>query len=232
MAPGPLTLILKKNNSVSNLISANQETVAVRMPNHPLALKLIQKIGIPLVAPSANPYMAVSSTSATHVLDYFKDDLPLILDGGKCIKGIESTIIGFENNTIIIYRKGSITKEKLEIITNHKVVYFNENTNNVQTPGMHKKHYAPKTKLIITQDVDKSIVIYKNLKYAVITLKKTENKDFFYLSENGNLEEAASNLYHILITIDKMIYDIIIVEKLPEIEIGITINDRLNRASF
>lgn len=232
--PGPLTMILKKNNSISNLITANQDTVAVRMPNHSLALELIQKLGTPLVAPSANPYMAVSPTSALHVWDYFKENLPLILDGGNCENGIESTIIGFENQEIIIYRNGSISKEKIELFSNCKVHSYSITKNDIVTPGMHKKHYAPNTKLIVTENLSQSIENYKNLKFAVITLSnlKLNKSNYFFLSENGNLEEAASNLYNQLIKLDKMGFELIIVEKLPEIEIGVSINDRLKRASF
>lgn len=232
--PGPLTMIFKKNNSVSKLITANQDTVAVRMPKHPLTLELIQKLETPVVAPSANPYMAVSPTCALHVWDYFKDDLPLILDGGNCEKGIESTIIGFENQEIIIYRNGSISKEKLELYSNCKVQYYSKTKNDVITSGMHKKHYAPNTKLIVTENLNQTIENFKNFNFAVITLSnlKLNKSNYFYLSENGSLEEAASNLYNQLITIDKMKFDVIIVEKLPEKEIGISINERLLKASY
>lgn len=231
--PGPLTLIFKKAKTISPLITANQETVAVRMPNHPMALKLINQLGEPIVAPSANPYMAISSTTADHVENYFGNKLPLVLDGGPCKKGIESTIIGFEENYIVLYRHGSITKEMIEAKTNCKVFFHEKFQNKVQTPGMHFKHYAPKTPLILTDNIIESFEIYKEKKVGLLTFKSPilDHRNQYMLSTEGSLEVAASNLYSQLIAIDKKGYDFILVEKLPEEGIGISINDRLKRAS-
>ena len=232
--PGPLTLILKKAKTISPLITATQTTVAVRMPNHGMALKLINQLGEPLVAPSANPYMAVSSTTADHVENYFGNKLPLVLDGGPCKKGIESTIIGFEENYLILYRHGSVTKEMIEAKTKCKVFYHERQHNKIQTPGMHFKHYAPKTPLIITDNIVDSYQTHKDKKVGLLTfLAPIIDKNHQYvLSADGNIEIAASNLYKLLIAIDKKGYDLIIAEKLPEKGLGISINDRLKRASY
>lgn len=231
--PGPLTLILEKSKNVSNLITANQNTVAVRMPNHPMALKLIKKLGVPIVAPSANPYMAVSSTTANHVHNYFGQQIPLILDGGACKKGIESTIIGFEDNYLVMYRHGSITKEIIESKTNCKVFYHEKCQSKVQTPGMHFKHYSPRTPLILTDNILENYAFHKNKKVGLLTFNTPiiDNNYQYQLSNNGNMEEAASNLYSKLIEMDQNDYDVILVEKLPEEGIGKSINDRLKRAS-
>lgn len=231
--PGPLTIILKKKKDISNLVTANQDTVAVRMPNHAMALEIINKLGCPIVAPSANPYMAVSSTSARHVQKYFESQLPIIIDGGNCLKGIESTIIGFEENKIIIYRKGSITREMIEKITNCEVEYYESKHNNITTPGMHKKHYSPKTPLILTDDLESELKKYEKKNIGVISFgEKKDIQNNFVLSQNKNLEEAAFNLYQTFIELDCLGFDLLIIEKMPEEGIGISINDRIKRASI
>ena len=155
--PGPLTLILEKNKNISNLITSNQQTVAVRMPNHAMALEIINKLGCPIVAPSANPYMAVSPTSAKHVRNYFNHQLPIVIDGGYCKNGIESTIIGFENEELVLYRQGAISKDVMERKTNIKIKDYENSNSIIQTSGMHKKHYAPKTNLILTNNTVKCL---------------------------------------------------------------------------
>ena len=155
--PGPLTLILEKNKNISNLITSNQQTVAVRMPNHAMALEIINKLGCPIVAPSANPYMAVSPTSAKHVRNYFNHQLPIVIDGGYCKNGIESTIIGFENEELVLYRQGAISKDVMEGKTNIKIKDYENSNSIIQTSGMHKKHYAPKTNLILTNNTVKCL---------------------------------------------------------------------------
>jgi L-threonylcarbamoyladenylate synthase len=104
--PGSLTLVLKKQSHIPDIVTAGKETVAVRVPNHPVALALLEKLEFPLAAPSANPFGSISPTTAMHVSNYFKENLEIILDGGACQNGIESTIIGFENNQPILYRHG------------------------------------------------------------------------------------------------------------------------------
>jgi L-threonylcarbamoyladenylate synthase len=111
--PGPLTLILVKKAHISELITSGKDTVAVRVPNHPLTLKLLENLNFPIVAPSANPYGSISPTSASHVEKYFKNHIDCILDGDKCEKGIESTIIGFRDNQPILYRYGAIPIEHI-----------------------------------------------------------------------------------------------------------------------
>ena len=112
--PGPLTLVLKKKASVPDLITAGKDTVAVRIPNHPVTLDLLKQLPFPIAAPSANPFNRISPTQSAHVESYFKNEIPMILEGGECDRGIESTIIGFENNEAIIYRMGSLALEAIE----------------------------------------------------------------------------------------------------------------------
>ena len=115
--PGSLTLLLKKKDHIPEIITAGKATVAVRVPNHPLTLALLEQLDFPLAAPSANPFGSISPTTAQHVADYFKGNLEIILDGGECQNGLESTIIGFENDQAVLYRHGSIATEAIEKIT-------------------------------------------------------------------------------------------------------------------
>ena len=112
--PGPLTLVLPKNPHVPDLVTAGKNTVAVRVPNHPTTLDLLRRLDFPIAAPSANPFGRISTTKAEHVARYFDDRLKMVLDGGECQKGIESTIIGFENDRPVVYRLGSISVEEIE----------------------------------------------------------------------------------------------------------------------
>jgi L-threonylcarbamoyladenylate synthase len=233
--PGPLTLILEKNKNISNLITSNQPTVAVRMPNHAMALEIINKLGCPIVAPSANPYMAVSPTSAKHVRNYFNHQLPLVIDGGYCKNGIESTIIGFENEDLVLYRQGTISKEVIERKSNRKIIDYNHDDSKIITSGMQKKHYAPKTNLILTNSIVKCLEKVNSENVGVISYISNSHKLFkshFVLSHTSTLEDAAANLYRLLIEVDKMGFDYIIIEEMPKKGIGISINDRLKRASF
>lgn len=232
--PGPITLLLKKSNLVPDLLTAGSNKVAVRIPNHPLTLKLLQKLPFPLAAPSANPFGYISPTSAQHVAEHLGNKVSYILDGGECTIGIESTIIEFENNEIFLHRNGGISKEDIENFTGLKCIHF-ENKNTIQTPGQLKSHYAPHTPLYRGCSEDFRFD-FKNKKVAVISFKKKEivqeNIDYYFLSEKGLLEEAAINLFKILRLIDKKNYHLIIAEILPNTGLGIAINDRLDRAQF
>ncbi len=232
--PGSLTLVLKKNNSIPDILTANKNTVAIRMPNHPLTLKLLSKLDFPLAAPSANPFGSISPTSASHVETYFGDKISYILDGGNCKSGVESTIIGFENNEPILYRLCAIYIEEIEQ-KNSTIKIKNVNDAAPEAPGMLLKHYAPKTKLILVENVDEHILLHKEKKIALLLFKdKINSSSVFHqeiLSSNGDLNEAASNLYAALHRLDKLNIEIIIAEKLPEIALGKTINDRLSRAT-
>lgn len=231
--PGSLTLVLTKKVGISDLITAGKNTVAVRIPNHPLTLDLLKSLPFPLAAPSANPFGRISPTSAKHVADYFPDELQMVLDGGNCENGIESTIIGFENEEAILYRYGSIPVEEIEkIIGPIKIKVSVENTPNA--PGMLEKHYAPQTKTILTSNSDEAIELHKKLKIGLILFQKKmqypENCSIEVLSDNGNFKEAAANLYAAMHRLDSMNLDLIIIEKFPDIDLGKSINDRLRRA--
>ena len=232
--PGSLTLVLKKQPNIPNSITAGKDTVAVRIPNHTLTLALLQTLDFPLAAPSANPFGSISPTTASHVASYFHNDLKMVLDGGNCTNGIESTIIGFENDEPILYRLGALSIEEIEHVIG-KVKIKNQKNSEPNAPGMLDKHYAPKTKIIVVDDINAELEKYNDLKIGLLLFQKLPLKstDFVIeiLSGNGNLKEATSNLYAAMHKLDKYNLDIIIAEKFPDNGLGKSINDRLIRAS-
>ncbi len=232
--PGSLTLVLKKKKSVPYTITAGKETVAVRVPNHQLTLELLKKLDFPLAAPSANPFGSISPTSAQHVVDYFKDTLEMVLDGGDCVNGIESTIIGFENENPILYRLGSLSVEEIESIIG-PIKIMNENNSSPMAPGMLSRHYAPKTKTIVSENIKEELKKHKNLKIGLLLFKddidSCENIVKEILTNKKDLKEAATNLYAAMHRLDRKNLDLIIAEKFPNNSLGKSINDRLNRAT-
>ena len=225
--PGPLTVVLKRkdNSEICKELCAGKENIAIRISNNKTILSLIKKLGKPVAAPSANKSGMLSPTSAAHVEKQFlnNDDIPLILDGGKTSIGVESTVIGLENNNIIIYRHGGITKEILEKKINEKIfekldAKVSEKSN--LSPGMLKKHYSPIVPLRIN---------ITNPKKDEVLIGFGENFKEPNLSKSGNLEEAASNLFFLLEKYEAKGSKIAIAP-IPNIGIGVAINDRLNRA--
>ena len=225
--PGPLTVVLKRkdNSEICKELCAGKENIAIRISNNKTILSLIKKLGKPVAAPSANKSGMLSPTSAAHVEKQFlnNDDIPLILDGGKTIIGVESTVIGLENNNIIIYRHGGITKEILEKKINEKIfekldAKVSEKSN--LSPGMLKKHYSPTVPLRIN---------ITNPKKDEVLIGFGENFKEPNLSKSGNLEEAASNLFFLLEKYEAK-GNKIAIAPIPNIGIGVAINDRLNRA--
>ncbi len=233
--PGAMTLVLKKHKNIPDLITADKDTVAVRIPNHSTTLSLLRELNFPLAAPSANPFNNISPTKPEHVAHYFKDDIKMVLDGGACKNGIESTIIGFEKGEPIIYRLGALALEDIEAVVG-KVTLKNKKEQNPDAPGMLQKHYSPLTKTILSTSVISAIQQYSDKKIGLLTLSSSyKNKSItseIVLSKNNDLQEAASKLYDALHQLDHQNLDIIIVEKMPDIGLGKSMNDRLQRAAF
>ncbi len=232
--PGPLTLLLKKNNKVPDLITAGKDTVAVRVPKHPVALSLLQQLSFPLAAPSANPFGSISPTKAKHVEDYFKESISMVLEGGSCENGIESTIIGFEDNEAILYRLGSLSIEDIESFIG-PVKVKNKQEIAPDAPGMLSRHYAPKTKLFLVKNVEAFLAEHPSKKIGVIkfsqTLTSNSCQHLEILSGKKDLKEAASKLYDTLHKLDNSNLELIIAELFPDYGLGKSINDRLERAT-
>jgi L-threonylcarbamoyladenylate synthase len=233
--PGAMTLVLKKSKNIPDIITAGKDTVAVRVPNHPVTLDLLQKLPFPLAAPSANPFNHISPTKPEHVERYFKNDIKMILDGGACKNGIESTIIGFENGEPIVYRLGALSIEDIEAVVGTMAIK-NKMEENPDAPGMLDKHYSPKTLTLLTSSILNEIKNHPNKKIGILAFntsyKSAQITEEIILSTAANLQEAASKLYDSLHQLDHLNLDIIIAEKLPETGLGKSMNDRLQRASF
>jgi len=234
--PGPLTLVLPRTDLIPDYITANSKTVAIRVPDHPLTLELLSNLDYPLAAPSANPSNHVSSTTAQHVEKYFNTILPFVLDGGDCRKGLESTIIGFENGEPIVYRLGALTIEQIELVVGE--VQIRKNLKEAETPiapGMFSKHYAPKTPFFVVDNIDSFLESVTTDSIVYIghqsRISNSKIKHQLLLSETGNIEEMASNLYKKLLEADSVGCDIIVTTWFENKNLGMSINDRLKRAS-
>lgn len=228
--PGPLTLLLNKNESVPDLLTSGLDKVAIRIPDHVLTLELLKKLDFPLAAPSANPFGYVSPTSAEHVERQLGKKVPYILDGGECKIGLESTIVGFENELPIVYRLGGISIEEIEEVIG-KVDIKTNNSSDPLAPGMLKSHYSPGRKIVMG-DIESNLSNVERSTVGVISF--SENFDVenqFILSPKRDLKEAAKNIFKALRQMDDPNIDQIFAEYLPETGLGRAINDRLRRAS-
>ena len=224
--PGPITFILKlKNNSkISNFVTNKQKSLAIRFPKHRLFRKLLKSLNYPLAAPSANISTKLSSVIATDVIEEFGSKIKYVLDGGKCQIGVESTIVNLINRPTIL-RFGGLDISKIEKILKRKVL-VNTNLKKKIAPGQFLLHYSPGMPLRTNVKKPK-----KNEAFLLIKKRKITFNNYYYLSKKNDLKQAAKNLYSLLRIIKKDGYKMIAVEKIPNIGIGKTINDRLNRAS-
>ena len=224
--PGPITFILnlKKNSKISKTVTNNKNTLAVRFPKHPITRNLLKKLNFPLAAPSANLSSKVSAVSSADVREDFGNKIKYILDGGKSSIGLESTIVDIRNKPKIL-RLGGLEISVIEKTLNKKII-LNNVPLKISSPGQSKIHYSPGIPIRLNAKKAKK-------KEAFLSIKKlTQNKpNFYFLSRNGNLKEAAKNLYSTLRRIKKNKHKSIAVGKVPDIGLGKTINDRLKRAS-
>ncbi len=226
--PGPLTLVLnrKKNCPISLLASGGLDTLAIRCPSHPVAGRLIQEYGKPLAAPSANRSTTISPTSADDVAMSLGDFVPLILDGGPCEIGLESTILDLSEDRPILLRPGSVLLESLESIVG-SIYYAKKNTPGsiIKAPGMMRRHYAPHRPLRLNAldcRPGEALLGFGPTTTLPVTLN---------LSETGDFREAAANLFKMLRQLDKDLYTAIAVMPIPSTGLGVAINDRLQRAA-
>jgi L-threonylcarbamoyladenylate synthase len=231
--PGPLTILCKKRAKISVAVTAGSDLVAVRMPNHPLTLELLRSLTFPLVAPSANPSNRISPTTAKHVLDYFGDKIPFVLDGGSCQQGIESTIISLEHQKIVIHRPGAVSKEALEQF-GVEVQYKKDQT--ITAPGNFSKHYAPNKPLFFTDAPHTLQEVFQHKKIGFITFypqtsRKLSGQEFSLATTPDDFETAMRTLYSTMHQLDQSDVDLIIAERFPDTGAGSAINDRLKRAA-
>lgn len=227
--PGPITLVLPKKPSVPDIVTSGLDTVGVRIPAHPMAQDLLRALDFPLAAPSANPFGYVSPTTARHVADQLGGKIPYILDGGPCMVGVESTIVGEEDGRIVLYRSGGVPKEAIEAVLGplggavRKVMPV--------APGMLDSHYAPR-KPVLIGDVNALVRAHVGKRCAVIAFRdRWDAWRCETLSTSGDLSEAARRLFAVLRELDASNADLIIAERFPEEGLGRAINDRLGRAA-
>lgn len=238
--PGPLTMILprKLDSGISDLCTAGLETIAVRVPSHPVAQDLLRRAEVPIAAPSANASGEPSPTAPIHVKDSLGNKVDMILAGGKCHVGLESTVIDMSAEIPTILRSGAITKEDIaEYIPD--VSYLHEVTDKPKSPGQTLKHYAPHIPVRLNAiDVEEgeALLGFGNLKFmglkkggSVTELPETQIRN---LSENSDLYEAAANLFAYLRELDRPEHKGIAIMNIPEKGIGVAINDRLVRAAM
>ena len=224
--PGPLTFVLKlkKNSQISKYVTNKKKTLAVRFPKHSITRLLLKNLNYPLAAPSANLSTKVSAVEPKHINEDFGNKIKFILKGKKSKIGIESTIIDLTNKPKIL-RLGGLEIEKIEKEIKTKL-HFKLNPKKISAPGQLKLHYSPglPIKLNVKNAND-------NVAHILINKRKNDKKNFFYLSKKSDLKEAAKNLYSTLRKIKKDGYKRIAVEKIPKIGLGLSVNDRLNRAA-
>lgn len=230
--PGPLTLLLPKSIDVPGLVTAGKPNVAIRMPGLGLTRELIANAGVPIAAPSANPFGRISPTNAEHVDNYFPE-LTMVLDGGPCQSGIESTIIGFDGEEPIVYRLGSLSLDEIEAKVG-KVQLRNKKEVAPDAPGMLSRHYSPKTPTVLCENIADELENRTEAKIGAIVLQnEIQNQDVVQavLSPDGDLKEAAQKLYATMHDMDQAGLDVILIERMPETGLGVSINDRLQRAA-
>ncbi|MEM7361561.1 MAG: L-threonylcarbamoyladenylate synthase [Bacteroidota bacterium] len=233
--PGPLTLLLDKSALIPHIVNAGLPKVGIRVPKHPLTQELLERLPFPLVAPSANPFGYISPTKVEHVRAQLGSEVPYVLDGGTCKRGLESTIVGFEKGKTIIYRLGSVTQEEIEAVIGSPVISLPYSEKEAHlTPGRTKKHYSPHTPIIVG---DLPILAEKYKAFDVVVLcfdthlDKITHKKQIILSPKGSLEEAAQRLFEVLHILDSRGADLIIAPVFPQEGLGRVINERLLRAS-
>ncbi|MCB9249853.1 MAG: threonylcarbamoyl-AMP synthase [Ignavibacteriales bacterium] len=228
--PGPLTLILPKKEIVPYIVTSGLETVAVRMPNNKVALELISKLGKPIAAPSANSFSRLSPTKAEHVVNQLGENIDIILDGGNCQVGVESTIIEILEDKQLILRPGGIPTEEIEKAIGK--LSGSENVINPNSPGQLQIHYAPKIPIKFYSESE--LEANKNKKIGVIFFNESKFENHFdvikILSKTGDLREAASKLFAFLHELENLNLDLILVEPVEKSNLGIAIMDRLTKA--
>ena len=225
-SPGPITYILKikKNSKISEFVTNKKKKLAVRFPKHKIFKNLLNRLNYPLAAPSANISTKLSAVQASDVKEEFGSKIKYVLNGGKCNIGLESTIINLTGKPAIL-RLGGLDIEKIKKVLNKKVS-LNINPKKMISPGQTHLHYSPGIPLKINVKKPK-----KNEAFLLIKRRKINLNSYYYLSKKNDLNEAAKNLYSCLRKIKNKGYKSIAVEKIPNIGLGRTINDRLNRAS-
>jgi L-threonylcarbamoyladenylate synthase len=227
--PGPLTIIFRKQNTIPDIVTAGLSTVGIRMPSHPVAIELIKALGHPIAAPSANPFGYISPTRVKHVVKSFKDRLPIVLDGGDSQFGIESTIVSIRDDRVVVHRHGAIPVEEIRAMG----ICLEEKKRDdlCEAPGELPYHYAPLKPLRVINAIEDVALRDSSFLGFMEKKEKPVSRYIRYLSQDGNLTEAAANFFSHLIDLDREDIDIIYAERVPELGLGKAMMDRLRKAA-
>ena len=234
--PGPLTLVLPRRATVPDVVTAGLETVAVRMSAHPVFRAVIELFAGPLAAPSANRFGRISPTTAAHVRSELDGRIPLILDGGPTQHGLESTIVAVEGERLRMLRAGPITADELTVASGCLFAPEPAAGARPEAPGQLASHYAPGTPLHLIENATE-LTPDSGVRAGLLGWKRVANHSYEsfaqveWLSERGDLREAAAGLFAKLRRLDEAGLDVIFAEKLPETGLGVAIMDRLRKAA-
>lgn len=235
--PGPLTLVLLKHPDVPMEVTGGQNTVALRVPNHPVALSVLQAFGGGIAAPSANRFCRISPTQASHVEEELGDKVDMILDGGACEVGLESTIVDLSGELPKLLRPGQISKAEIESVLQQPLL-LPEADEKIHAPGMMEVHYAPEAHTILCnieqiKEILTGEVFHRNYKIGVLTydnkLESAINVQVIVMPKEVNA--YSHDLYNALRQLDNDWIDIILVEMPPQTEVWLAVNDRLEKSA-
>jgi L-threonylcarbamoyladenylate synthase len=232
--PGPLTLVLPRRDCIPDIVTSGLDTVGLRVPAHPMTLELLRSLEFPLAAPSANPFGYISPTCPQHVMDQLGGKIPYILDGGACLVGVESTIVGFEGGQPCIYRLGGLPIEKLQDVIPNLNLKISQSSD-PKAPGMLESHYAPRKSLVLAK-LSKLLPLPIEDRVGILSFNTNWTGvhgvvHAEVLSPAADVQEAATNLFAALRRLDASAAERIYAELIPEVGVGRAVNDRLRRAS-
>jgi L-threonylcarbamoyladenylate synthase len=242
--PGPLTLIFPKRDKVSAVVSAGLDTVAIRMPSHPVAQSLLKRTGIPIAAPSANLSGRPSPTRGEHVRQDLMGKVDAIIDAGPCSKGIESTVLSLSHRIPVILRPGSVTQEMIETVLHEHVEIANPKVDDKPcAPGMKYRHYAPQAPVLLIEGENRKVVAEINRLLATGTSRKamvlgsTENIALYHnewvldMGPQANPEIMATRLYDLLRFCDQLPVEMIYIEGVEATGVGLAVTNRIQKAA-
>ncbi|MDV3103114.1 L-threonylcarbamoyladenylate synthase [Thermococcus waiotapuensis] len=240
--PGPLTIVLPARDTVPRTTTGGLDTVAVRMPAHPIALELIRLSDVPVAAPSANISGRPSPTSADHVIEDFYGKIDCIVDGGETPIGVESTVVDLTSEVPVLLRPGGLPVEELSKVLGEVLIHpalKGEKVDIARSPGMKYKHYSPNAQVIVVEGnrekvgekIDELVEEYrkKGFRVGVMATEEHDADEFFYLGDS--VEEVARNLFKALRELDRRGVNIIIAEGVDERGLGMAVMNRLRKAA-
>lgn len=232
--PGPLSLIIPAKAGIAAVEVAGLKTIAVRIPDHPVALKLIKAAKLAIAAPSANPSNFISPTSAQHVEQFLDSKVEMILDGGLCNLGIESSVVDISSERVVVFRPGFVLPETIAMLLGEEVSFAVESAHIALSPGLAATHYSPRTKLSFASSPPQNI---KHMRFGYIAFSDVSSLPSslipakqLTLSQNTDLAQIAAGLYLALHQLDQMQLDWILIDQCVKSGLGIAIMDRLSRA--